>query len=103
METLSWFFLNCVVWPAMVSTTAPGSVGTDLPGAPGASRRFISRATNTAKRTPKTAITRRALRCQRATVSGTCALQVRQGQLHVGIPIVVVLLERERDVERGLV
>src|SRR4051812_23576234 len=89
--------------------------GTGLPGTDGL-RPFHWRATKRAKMTPKTAIASRALRCQRlmgfpvqpidaggSHVRRFRLLEVGERELDVRIPIVVVLLERERDVERRFV
>src|SRR3954447_24568598 len=86
------------VRPSVVSTIAPGSVvGAGLETAAG-SRPFSSRATYTAKAMPNTAISRRILRCQRLML-----LQIGERQLDVGVAVVMILFERERDVQRGLV
>src|SRR5258705_5468444 len=106
--------------PPVVSTTALGSAfGADVdPG--GASRGLSWRATNAANRTPNTATIRRALRCQRAmnVLTAECRLLIRlliphsintqqseisNGQLYECLTIVLILLEREGDVERGFV
>src|SRR6185436_17381501 len=93
----------------MVSITAPGSLDTGAAGR-STSRRRNSRATKTANTMPKTAMNPRVRRCQRVIQrlpshipSRPRALQIGERQLHVGLSIVLILFERECDVERGLV
>src|SRR5216684_7369581 len=115
----------------MLSTTAFGSLAVTRDTAAG-TRCRTAIATTMANATPPTAMTILALRCQFiarrnfgllmadgrlmvdcAHESAICNLQsaisrlrsfhVREGQLCIGCSIVLVLFERERDVERRLV
>src|SRR5262245_47718578 len=89
------------VWPPVVSTTAPAEGPVTAMGGPTGPRRLNCSATNTANTTPKTAMMRRAffLKTLEAQVLGS--LQVGERQLDVCFSIVLVLFQRERDVERG--
>src|SRR5262245_32413732 len=93
---------------------APGSLRGTAALTWGGGRGFHCRTSTTANITANTAMTRRALRCQRVTLFQTadCRFQigssfrlpkVSQSELDERLSIVLVLLQGEGDVDGGLV